>query len=72
MSNTIKREWLADARRSKNLTQAQLASKAGLCEMSIKSFELGLRTPTPATAQKLSAILEIDWTRFYPNPNLSV
>lgn len=58
------REWLIATRKSKDLTQADVAKLAGITQPALCNIEqgIGLR---PATAKKIAAVLGVDWTRFY-------
>ena len=45
---------LAQLRRSKNLTQEQLAAKSGLDRVAIANIETGVRRPTVTTIYRLT------------------
>lgn len=49
----------------KNLTQEQLANKAGVSRSLVTKIELGQMTPTVATAKKLANVLGVDWRVFF-------
>ena len=53
------RRRLSQLRTKKQLTQAQLAEKAGLPPATISHFETGFRFPAPLTLQKLAKALEV-------------
>ncbi len=63
------RKWLHDIRVRTGRTQRQVAEELGLSKVSYQSFELGLRTPAPSTAQRIGKYLNFDWTLFYPPEN---
>ena len=69
MYKSTPRRWLRDFRAKKGLTQRQVAENLGLSKISYQSFELGLRTPAPSTAQRIGKFLSFDWTLFYPPIN---
>jgi transcriptional regulator with XRE-family HTH domain len=45
------------ARHRANLTQRQLAERAGLAKITISQYEIGLRSPSLPTLAKLAAAL---------------
>ena len=49
----------------KDLTQEQLAEKAGVSRSHITRIEKGDIKPSVAVAKRLGEILEIDWRCFY-------
>ena len=49
----------------KNLTQGELAKKAGVVRQTISNIECGLTKPSVKLAKKLGEILEIEWTNFF-------
>lgn len=51
---------LRDARRSKNLTQEDLAEAMKLSQAAISQFEKDQRVPTPSTIEKLAKCLGTD------------
>ena len=56
---------LREKRKEKNMTQVDLAKAVGTNQSSITRFETGLATPKPATAKRIAAVLDFDWTEFY-------
>lgn len=52
-------------RAKKDLTQGQLAEKAGVVRQTISNIECGLTKPSVGLAKKLGEILGIDWTNFF-------
>jgi class 3 adenylate cyclase/tetratricopeptide (TPR) repeat protein len=53
-------QLLRDHRRAAGLTQAALATRAGLSERGIQNLERGVRRPYPATLQRLAQALRLD------------
>jgi len=49
---------LRDARRARCLMPGQLADLLGVGDSAVRSWELGLRTPSPELRQRLCAILQ--------------
>lgn len=61
--------WLKDIRKTENLTQFELADKAGISRAYYTHVENGDRRPSVDVAKRLGAILGFDWTLFYePDP----
>lgn len=58
-------ENLKSIRKSKKLTQAVLAEKAGVSEDTIKSIELSRFWPSEKTLAQISEALEMDVYRFF-------
>ena len=56
---------LRERRIEKGMSQEQLAKAVGKRQSSITRFERGLTSPKPATAKKIAAVLDFDWTEFY-------
>lgn len=52
-------------REAANLTQAELASQAGISQQAVGMIEKGQRNPSARTAIRLATVLKIDWTRFF-------
>lgn len=50
---------LREARRKKGLTQAELATEAGLTQRTITSYESGRSMPTPAKVRQLAKVLNV-------------
>jgi transcriptional regulator with XRE-family HTH domain len=54
-------------RRYRNMTQRELAERAGLAVTTINELETGKRTPRPATLRRLASALQTeDWNLFNP------
>lgn len=61
----MKRQWLIDYRKKKNLTQEEVAKICELTQQAYSQYENGNKRPKPETAQKLAKLLDFKWTRFY-------
>lgn len=59
------RRWLLDIRKSLNLTQEQVASKAGIARTTFASIEKGERNPSVSNAKKIANVLNFNWTIFF-------
>lgn len=55
---------IGDARRSKGLTQVELAKKSGVHSNTIAKIEQGIQQPSYPTIKKLSKVLDIDINDF--------
>lgn len=60
-----KRDWLEIARKDSKLTMDALAKRLGISESHYCLIENGIRRPSPEVAQKIEAVLSVDWRRFY-------
>ena len=58
-------EKMRERRLEKGMSQVQLASRVGVWQSSITRFETGKARPKPATAKKIAAVLDFNWTEFY-------
>lgn len=61
----MKRIWLKDLRKKRNLTQAAVSKRASISRAYYTEIENGIKTPSPIVAQKLSIVLGFDWTKFF-------
>jgi putative transcriptional regulator len=59
------RQWLLAIRNQKNLTQAQVAERAGIARTTYAMIEQGERGATVMNAKKISNVLGFDWTIFF-------
>lgn len=57
--------WFIAMRKSKNLTQVQLAKTVGISPSYVASIETGDRKVPVWTAKKIAAALGFDWQKFY-------
>lgn len=56
---------LVEIRKKLQLTQQQVADRAGMNRAYYTMIETGIRRPSPEVAMRLGATLGFDWTRFY-------
>ena len=63
------REWLVEIRKSKNLSQYDVAREAGISQSYYAAIETEMRGNTLKVdiAQKIATALEFSWTKFYEN-----
>lgn len=59
------KDWLRNIRKSKGLSQANIARKANISQQTYSAIETGERTPSVDTAKKIAKALDFDWTLFY-------
>lgn len=62
------RQWLKDIREKKNLSQSEVAKKAGITQGYYCDIENGLKgvpTLSVPTAKKIASALGFKWTKFY-------
>lgn len=59
------REWLKTIRVGKKLTQAEVATRAGITPEFYSMIESGVRTPSVVVAQKIADVLGFYWARFF-------
>ena len=56
---------LKEVRKSKGLTQKELAAKCDVQRTTVTMIETGENLPSVQLAKKLAEVLEIDWTEFF-------
>lgn len=56
---------LDEMRKAKNMTQVELAKKAGVAQNTISQLETGERRPSVKVAKRIAGVLGFEWTRFY-------
>lgn len=63
----MKRDWLISLRKSKSMTQCEVADAAEISNNYYSWIETGERgNPLPVTtAKKIAEVLGFDWTKFY-------
>ena len=61
------RQWLRDSRMEKGMTQKGVAEQVGIAQPSYHQIESGENNPSVETARKIAAVLDFDWTLFYPD-----
>lgn len=59
------RLWLVELRKDKELSQQMLADKAGIARNYLSEIETGIRTPSVDVAQRISEVLNVEWTIFF-------
>lgn len=59
------RQWLIDARKSKGLSQKDMALKVGVSQPTFNNYEHGHISPSVPTAQRIAAALGVEWTKFF-------
>ena len=47
--------------------QKELAEAIGVSQISLSTYEQGIRTPKPQVAKKIARVLGFEWTKFYEN-----
>lgn len=62
---TERRDWLINFRNMQGFTQKQVAIEAEINRSTYALIELGKRSPSVATAKKISAALKFDWSIFF-------
>lgn len=66
------RTWLRQIRLLKNLTEAEVASAAGIAQPFYHNIEFGIKNPSIKTAKAIARFLGFDWTLFYPDSKEAV
>ena len=61
----MKQQWLIDLRNELDLTQEQVATKAGISRVYYNMIESGLRSPSVKAAKGISRALHIKWPIFF-------
>lgn len=59
------RDFLLEARKSKGLTQEQVAKTCGISRQYYTTIENGTRDCTVKTAKKIGAALDVPWENFF-------
>lgn len=59
LNKDILRNRITEARKKKNLNQAQLAEKAGITPAAISQIEKGRRVPTIPVLHKIAVVLKV-------------
>lgn len=59
------RTWLKEFRLAKDLTQEQVAERAGIARTTYAMYEQGARNPNIVVAVKISDLLNFKWTLFF-------
>lgn len=61
----MKRVWLTNKRKKKQISQEKLAIRCNVSQVTIARIESGERRPSPKLAKKIAKVLDFDWTKFY-------
>lgn len=64
------RDWLANIRKLKGLTQKDVAASCGLSRTSYAAYEQGFRTPNGRKAKIIGEFLGFSWTLFFEENGL--
>lgn len=56
---------LKEVRKSKGLTQEELAAKCDVQRTTVTMIETGENLPSVQLAKKLAEVLDVDWTEFF-------
>lgn len=56
---------LTEKRKSKNMSQEELAEKVGVIRQTISNIECGIAKPSVDTAKKIGEVLGFEWTDFF-------
>ena len=60
-------KWLKHIRIDADMTQIEVASQTGITQQMYWMIENGERRPSVETAKKIAAVLDFEWTLFYPD-----
>ena len=60
-----KQNLMIQARKSKGMTQGEVASKAELSTSAYNHIENGNRLPSVKCAKRIGSVLDVDWTKFF-------
>jgi DNA-binding XRE family transcriptional regulator len=63
----LKRNNLIDARKSKQMTQAELAEELGIAPITVRKLENSNRNPSTKTAMKIADYFELDIKVLFPD-----
>lgn len=61
------RAWLKEFRTQRNMTQNEVAAKAGIERAYYTMIEQGNRSPSVSVAKDIADTLGFDWTIFFEN-----
>lgn len=56
---------IAEKRKARRLTQAELAQMLGVSQRAVAAWELRERRPSVPMARQLGAVLDFDWPEIY-------
>lgn len=60
---------IAEKRKAKRMTQAELALLVGVSQRAIAAYELRERTPSVPTAKRLGEVLDFPWVEMFEEDN---
>lgn len=60
-------KWLKHIRIDADMTQIEVAKRAGITQQMYWMIENGERRPSVETAKKIAAVLGFNWTLFFPD-----
>lgn len=61
----MKRDWLKEIRKEKNMTQIEVAKAVGIAKSSYSLIENGERNPSGKVAIQIAQLLEFDMSLFF-------
>ncbi|MBM7578188.1 helix-turn-helix domain-containing protein [Jeotgalibacillus terrae] len=61
----MKREWLIELRKAKELTQQKVADQSFIDRSYYSQLENGVRDPSPSVAENIAKVLNFDFLRFF-------
>ena len=64
------REWLRKRRMDANLSEMEVARRAGIAQPFYHNIEMGIKNPSVYTAKRIAAALGFNWTLFFPDEGL--
>lgn len=64
------REWLRKRRTDADLSELEVARRAGIAQPFYHNIEMGIKNPSVYTAKKIAAVLGFDWTLFFLDEDL--
>lgn len=59
------REWLRRMRIEAELSEMEVARRAGIAQPFYHNIEMGIKNPSVDTAKRIAAALSFAWTLFY-------
>lgn len=59
------REWLRKIRTDTELSEMEVARRAGIAQPFYHNIEMGIKNPSVDTAKRIAAALSFDWTLFF-------
>lgn len=63
----VNRTWLKKLRDQRNMTQNEVAKRAGIERAYYTMIEQGYRSPSVKVAKDIGSVLGFDWTIFFEN-----